>query len=88
MTDKKLFSSLYGLVIGAVAGVGIVAAPAAALADHHNGQEESGKKSCSGEKSCSDDKKCSGDKNADMSDKKSSEDKSNSDDNKDDTSKK
>ena len=36
MTDKKLFSSLSGLVIGVVAGAGIIAAPTAAFADHHN----------------------------------------------------
>lgn len=68
MTDKKLFSSLSGLVIGVFAGAGIIAAPTAAFADHHNehdhDQEEAGEKSCSG------DKKCSGEKKADTSDEK------------------
>lgn len=64
--NKKLFSSLAGLTVGALAGVTLLTtslhaedtATAPTVSDHGC----SGDQSCSGDKECSGDKSCSGDK--------------------------
>jgi hypothetical protein len=60
MSNKKLFSSISALVVGAVAGLGVASAPVVAVAEHSDGHEE-GDHKCSGDKKCSGEKKCSGD---------------------------
>lgn len=64
MSDKKLFSTLSALAIGAVVGIGVAATPVVAVADHHEGKEHAEKK-CGGEKKEDAEKKCGGEKKED-----------------------
>jgi hypothetical protein len=60
MSEKKLFSTISALIVGAVAGLGVASTPVVAVAEHADGHEK-GDHKCSGDTKCGGEKKCSGD---------------------------
>ena len=60
MAEKKMFSSLASLTVGAVAGAALVLAPTTALAKPFSNANAIGAFGCSGEGGCGGDKGCGG----------------------------